>query len=134
IGKYNLSEKCFGIFDHSVKDPTVKLVRGFDEVFRAPHSRHTTVLKEEIEKHPDLQILSESDEAGIFMVKSRDDKHIMVTGHLEYEATTLKEEYERDQRKGLAVMIPEHYFPNNDPAKRPLNTWRSHTHLLFTNW
>lgn len=134
IGKYNLSEKCFGIFDHTVKDPTVKLVRGFDEVFRAPHSRHTTVLKEEIEKHPDLQILSESDEAGIFMVKSRDDKHIMVTGHLEYEATTLKEEYERDQSKGLAVTIPEHYFPNNDPEKRPLNTWRSHTHLLFTNW
>ena len=89
---------------------------------------------EDIKNHPELQILAVSDDAGIFLLKSKDDKHIMVTGHLEYDATTLRDEYERDLAKGLDIHMPENYFPNNDVNKTPLNTWRSHTHLLFSNW
>lgn len=115
-------------------DPTVELVRGFEDVFNAPHSRYTEVALEEIKNHPDLQILAVSDDAGVFLLKSKDDKHIMVTGHLEYDATTLAEEYERDLAKGLDIHMPENYFPNNNINKTPLNTWRAHTHLLFSNW
>lgn len=134
IGKHELPTKCFGIFEHTVSDPTINLVRGFDEIYLAPHSRHTTVLKEEIENDPRLILLSTSAKAGVFMVKSKDSKHIMITGHLEYDATTLGEEYQRDVDKGLDIAIPENYYPNDDATKRPLNTWRSHTHLLFSNW
>ncbi len=134
IDKSELPEKCSGIFTHTVLDPTVKLVRGFEDVFNAPHSRYTEVALENIKKHPDLQLLAVSDEAGVFLLKSKDNKHIMVTGHLEYDATTLAEEYERDVAKGLNVHMPENYFPNNDVNKTPLNTWRAHTHLLFSNW
>lgn len=134
IDKYELPKKCSGIFTHTVLDPTVKLVRGFEDVFNAPHSRYTAVAMEEIKNHPDLQVLAVSDDAGIFLLKSKDDKHIMVTGHLEYDATTLRDEYERDLAKGLDIHMPENYFPNNDVNKTPLNTWRSHTHLLFSNW
>jgi len=134
IDKHTLPEKCFGVFDHQVTDPTVKLVRGFDEAYRAPHSRYTSVSMKEVENHPDLTLLSSSEDAGAFMIMSKDEKHIMLTGHLEYDATTLAEEYERDIDKGVNIAIPQHYFPNNDVKKRPLNTWRSHTHLLFSNW
>lgn len=134
IKKYDLSAKCFGVYSHDVKDPKIELVRGFDEQYFAPHSRHTFVSKEEIESNPNLMILSESEDAGVFLIKSVDDKHVMVTGHLEYEATTLAEEYQRDIDKGLEIDVPENYFKNNDPAVRPLNTWRSHAHLLFSNW
>lgn len=134
IDKYELPKKCSGIFQHKVLDPTVKLVQGFEDVFNAPHSRYTANDIEQIEKHPDLQILAVSEDAGLFLIKSKDSKHIMVTGHLEYDATTLRDEYERDVAKGLAVDMPENYFPNNDSAREPLNTWRAHTHLLFSNW
>lgn len=134
IDKYELPRKCSGIFTHTVLDPTVKLVRGFEDIFNAPHSRYTQVAMEDIKNHPELQILAVSDDAGIFLLKSKDDKHIMVTGHLEYDATTLRDEYERDLAKGLDIHMPENYFPNNDVNKTPLNTWRSHTHLLFSNW
>lgn len=134
IDKYELPRKCSGIFTHTVLDPTVKLVRGFEDIFNAPHSRYTQVAMEDIKNHPELQILAVSDDAGIFLLKSKDDKHIMVTGHLEYDATTLRDEYERDVAKGLDIHMPENYFPNNDVNKTPLNTWRSHTHLLFSNW
>lgn len=134
IDKFELPRKCSGIFKHTVLDPTVKLVRGFEDVFNAPHSRYTEVALEEIQKHPELEILAKSDDAGVFLLKSKDDKHIMVTGHLEYDATTLKDEYERDLEKGLDIHMPENYFPNDDVNKTPLNTWRSHTHLLFSNW
>ena len=134
IGKYELPRKSFGIFKHQLTDPTVKLVRGFDEIFNAPHSRHTTVLTEEIKNNHDLTLLSYSEEEAPFIIMSKNAKHIMITGHLEYDASTLAEEYERDLAKGLDVPIPKNYFPNDDADKQALNTWRSHTHLLFSNW
>ncbi|QUW22886.1 homoserine O-succinyltransferase [Sporosarcina sp. Marseille-Q4063] len=134
IDKYELPEKCSGVFNHSLSDVTVKLVQGFNDEFNAPHSRYTTVSSEEIKKNPNLTLLAESDDAGAFIVMSNDDKHIMLTGHLEYDAGTLAEEYERDVAKGIDINVPENYFPNDDPTKKPLNTWRSHTHLLFSNW
>lgn len=134
IDKYELTEKVFGIFKHELSDSTIKLVRGFEDQFNAPHSRHTAVPIEAIKKDPRLILLSESDEAGAFIVMSEDAKHIMVTGHLEYEASTLDEEYKRDLNKGLKLNQPLYYYPEDDPDKTPLNTWRSHTHLLFSNW
>ena len=134
IPKYMLPKKCFGIFEHRLERKYVKLLRGFDDLYLAPHSRHTDVLREDIEKIPDLTVLSVSEKAGVYLVASNDGKQIFLTGHPEYDATTLKEEYERDLAKGLPIQIPEAYFPNDDPTKPPLNTWRSHANLLFTNW
>lgn len=134
IEKFELPEKCSGIYAHSLSDPTVKLVRGFSDQFNAPHSRYTAVSVDQIEKDPRLTLLSKSDEVGAFIVMSKDHRHIMVTGHFEYDAETLAEEYQRDVQKGLDVNIPENYFPNDDATQQPLNTWRSHTHLLFSNW
>lgn len=134
INKYELPKKCSGIYEHTVRDHKVELVRGFNELYLAPHSRYTEVRREDIEKNDDLVILSESEDAGVFLVMSKDGKQIMVTGHLEYDAMTLAEEYERDLAKGLDIDMPENYFPGNNPANRPLNNWRSHTHLLFSNW
>lgn len=134
IDKKELPRKCSGIFKHKILDPKVELVRGFSDRFNAPHSRYTEVALEEIENHPKLKLLAVSDDAGVFLIKSTDNKHIMVTGHLEYDATTLAEEYERDLAKGLDIHMPENYFPNDDVKNTPLNTWRSHTHLLFSNW
>lgn len=134
IGKFELPKKICGIYKHHIADPTIKLVRGFDELFQAPHSRYTSVSEEAIENDPRLELLSASDDVGAFVIMSNDLKHIMITGHLEYDATTLAEEYGRDLEKGLDVDIPENYFPNDDASERPPNTWRSHTHLLFSNW
>ncbi len=134
IGKYALPKKCSGVFRHRVTDPTVKLVRGFDEEFLAPHSRYTDVSKDEISAHRDLILLSYSEEAGPFIILSKDEKNVMVTGHLEYDGNTLAEEYERDLKKGLDIDMPEGYFPDDNPNNRPLNRWRSHAHLLFSNW
>ncbi|MGE7931338.1 homoserine O-acetyltransferase MetA [Viridibacillus arvi] len=134
IGKFPLAKKCSGIYDHTITDPTVKLVRGFNDLFTAPHSRNTSVSIEEVEAHTKLKLLSASDDAGVFIVMSEDEKHIMITGHLEYDAHTLADEYSRDVAKGLNIEVPQNYFPNDDPAKQPYNTWRSHTHLLFSNW
>lgn len=134
IPKVSLSEKCFGVFAHKVNVPNTKLLRGFDEMFYVPHSRHTTVLREDIEKIPELQILSESDEAGVYLVATRDGKQIFVTGHSEYDPSSLQWEYERDIAKGLNIEPPVNYFPNNDPTKTPPSTWRSHANLLFSNW
>ncbi|MFJ9462344.1 homoserine O-acetyltransferase MetA [Viridibacillus arvi] len=134
IGKFPLAKKCSGIYDHTMTDPTVKLVRGFNDIFTAPHSRNTSVSIEEVEAHPKLKLLSASNDAGVFIVMSEDEKHIMITGHLEYDAHTLADEYSRDVAKGLNIEVPHNYFPNDDPSKQPYNTWRSHTHLLFSNW
>lgn len=134
IKKFAMPKKSFGIFKHQIADPKIKLVRGFDEIFHAPHSRHTNISKEEVEKNPDLKLLSVSEEGAPFIIMSNDAKNIMVTGHLEYDATTLAEEYERDIDKGLEMDIPVNYFPNNDVNERPPNIWRSHSHLLFSNW
>ncbi|WP_085991123.1 homoserine O-acetyltransferase MetA [Oceanobacillus senegalensis] len=134
INKFALPEKYFGIFKHQVADPTVKLVRGFDELYLAPHSRHTSVYKEEIENHPELDLLSISEDDEPFIIMSKDAKNIMITGHLEYDAVTLAEEYQRDLDRGRKISMPKNYFPNDDTTKKPLYTWRAHSHLLFSNW
>jgi len=134
IPKYKLPYKMFGVFDHTVSDPLIPIIRGFDEVFHAPHSRHTEIRREDILKVKELQIVAESSEAGVYMVMTRDGRQIFITGHAEYDPTTLKEEYERDLRKGLNIDIPKHYFRNNDPMEEPRVRWKSHAHLLFVNW
>jgi homoserine O-succinyltransferase/O-acetyltransferase len=134
IGKFELPKKCSGVYTHRLSDPTVKLARGFNDEFRAPHSRYTSVSIEEIRNDPRLLLLAKSEDAGAFIVISKDEKHIMITGHLEYDADTLAEEYQRDLAKGIEIDMPENYFPNDDPTQEPFNTWRSHTHLLFSNW
>lgn len=134
IEKYPLPQKMFGIFRHTVTTPHCPLLRGFDDEFLVPHSRHTSVRKEDIIKHPDLQLLSESNESGVYIVMSKDEKQIFVTGHSEYDALTLNQEYVRDKEKGLDIEIPQNYFPNDDDKKQPPATWRSHAHLLYSNW
>ena len=134
IQKYTLPEKMFGVFPHRVNDHYHKLMRGFDDVFLAPHSRYTEVRRSDIERVPDLQILAESDEAGIYIVASRDGRHTFVTGHSEYDPLTLKAEYDRDIARGLPIRLPANYFPGDDPAQPPLVRWRSHSNLLFVNW
>jgi homoserine O-succinyltransferase len=134
IPKYMLDKKLFGVFYHTVNDPKIPLVRGFDEEFLAPHSRYTEVRKEDIEKVSDLIIVSESDEAGIYIVMTRNGRQIFVTGHSEYDPTTLKEEYERDIRKGLKIDLPKNYFSGDDPGKTPKVRWKSHANLLYYNW
>ncbi|HOF85646.1 MAG TPA: homoserine O-succinyltransferase, partial [Treponemataceae bacterium] len=126
IDKHQLDDKVFGIFEHRVLNPHHRLVRGFDDIFRAPHSRHTTIRKEDIEKIPDLEILAESDEAGVFIVASRDGRAIYVSGHAEYDADTLAREYERDIAKGMTIDIPRNYYPDDNPEKFPPVTWRAH--------
>ncbi|GGE55416.1 homoserine O-succinyltransferase [Pullulanibacillus camelliae] len=134
IDKKPLKEKLSGVYTHTLTDPTVKLVQGFDEEFVAPHSRHTTILESDILANSELQLLSSSDEAGVFIVMSKDQKQIMVTGHLEYDAFTLQDEYLRDQAGGFNPKLPQHYYPNDDPEKKPVHRWRSHAHLIFSNW
>jgi homoserine O-succinyltransferase len=134
IPKYELPAKMFGVFPHRVLVRNNKLLRGFDEVFYAPQSRHTEIRAEDIEKVEDLEILSVSDEAGVYIVATRDGRHIFITGHSEYDAETLKLEYERDVARGLPISVPKNYFPDDDPTKKPVVTWRAHANLLFFNW
>jgi len=134
IPKYPLEQKMFGVFAHQSKKDNVKLLRGFDDIYLVPHSRHTEVRREDIEKVPELEILSESDEAGVYIVASKDGKQIFVMGHSEYDACTLQEEYERDIKKGLDILVPQNYFPDDNPKNRPPLKWRAHAHLLFSNW
>ena len=134
IEKHQLDEKTFGIFEHRVLNPLHKLVRGFDESFMAPHSRHTAINKADVEKIPELEILAESDEAGVFLIASRDGRSIYVSGHAEYDAETLSREYNRDVAKGLKIDVPKNYYPDDDPTKMPRVTWRAHANLLFVNW
>jgi homoserine O-succinyltransferase len=134
IPKYPLPDKMFGVFPHRVLDRYHKLMRGFDDVFLAPHSRHTEVRRTDLERFSDLQILAESDEAGVYIVASRDGRHTYVTGHSEYDPLTLKGEYDRDTGKGLSINIPANYFPEDNPSQPPLVRWRGHANLLFVNW
>lgn len=134
IDKRTLSSKVFGIFQHSVTDDKNKLTRGFDDVFYAPHSRHTTVLYQDIIDCDDLELLAYSDEAGAYLVASKDGRKVFVTGHAEYDADTLKKEYERDKAAGLDIEVPQNYFPDDDETRAPLVTWRAHANLLFSNW
>lgn len=134
VPKHDLDEKMFGVFAHRVTMPKDKLLRGFDEQFFVPQSRHTEVRREDIEKVPGLVILSESEEAGVYIAASSDGKQIFVTGHSEYDSTSLKWEYDRDVAKGLRIHVPRNYYPKDDPSKQPVSTWRAHANLLFSNW
>ena len=134
IPKYTLSAKQFGAFAHHVTRQNVKLLRGFDDVFYAPHSRHTEIRREDIEKEPLLEILAESDEAGVYILGTTDDRQLFVTGHSEYDPFTLKKEYDRDIAAGLPINVPVNYYPNDDPTQTPLVRWRGHANLLFANW
>jgi homoserine O-succinyltransferase len=134
INKYPVDKKVFGVFPHKVVRPLNPLMRGFDEVFYAPHSRHTTIRKEEVLKHKDLRILAESEEAGVHIISNENGRQIFVLGHQEYDKETLATEYFRDVDKGLPIEVPKHYFESDDPAKEPVFRWRSHASLLFTNW
>ena len=134
VKKYPLSEKMFGIFMHGVRKCNVKLLQGFDDNFFVPHSRHTEVRRADIEKIPELEILSESEESGVYIVSAHKGRQIFVTGHSEYDAITLKTEYDRDIAKGMDISVPKNYFPGDDPSKDPLVRWRGHANLLFMNW
>lgn len=134
IEKRKLDKKLFGIFKHRVLKRKVPLVRGFDDVFYAPHSRYTTVLKEDILKREELEILAESDEAGVFIVLAQDGKQIFVMGHPEYDRVSLDKEYKRDINKGLKIDLPVNYYPGDNIDERPLLVWRSHANALYTNW
>ena len=134
IGKYLLDEKMAGVFKHKVLKPYSPLVRGFDDYFMAPHSRHTTVSDDAIINHPDLELIATSEEAGAFIVKSKDSRNFFVMGHPEYDRDTLKNEYFRDLGKGMNPAVPKHYFPDDDPEQEPWRSWCAHGQLLYTNW
>ncbi len=134
IPKYKLDKKIFGVYAHTVSKPNVKLLRGFDDIFYVPQSRHTEVRREDIERVPELEILSESEEAGVYIVASKDGRQIFVTGHSEYDPETLRLEYERDLKKGMDIDMPVNYFPDNNPELPPKSIWRAHANLLFSNW
>ncbi len=134
IKKYPLQEKLFGVFPHRVSKPNTMLLRGFDDNFYVPHSRYTEIKREDIEKVKELEVLSESDEAGIHVLKTDGGKQIFVTGHSEYDPFTLKEEYDRDLAKGVDIKVPKNYFPEDNPCNSPVIRWRGHANLLFSNW
>ena len=134
ITKHELPKKLSGIYKHRVLWHDEPLVRGFDDMFMAPHSRYTGISREDVEKCDELTVLAESEEAGVYLIISKDKKQIFVTGHSEYDPYTLKEEYLRDLKKGLNIEMPVNYFPDNDSSKEPLSTWRGHAYLLYSNW
>jgi homoserine O-succinyltransferase len=134
IPKYELPAKMFGVFEHRTLVPTERLLRGFDDTFLAPHSRHTEIRRSDIERVPELQILAESDDAGVYIVGTRDGRHLFITGHSEYDPLTLKGEYDRDVGKGLPINVPRNYFPGDDPSQPPQVRWRGHANLLYANW
>ena len=134
INKKPLDKKMFGVFPHKVDYKKSILFRGFDDVFMVPHSRHTTVDIEDVKKVKELKILSTSKEAGLYAVSSKNGKQIFITGHSEYDADTLMNEYLRDVSQGLPIEVPKNYFKDNDPKKKPVVTWRSHANLLYSNW
>lgn len=134
IPKHPLPEKMFGVFEHEVTYKRSILFRGFDDVFMVPHSRHTTVLLEDIQRVPALKVLSLSGEAGVFALSTDGGKQVFITGHPEYDAGTLKSEYDRDVREGKPIHIPKNYYPNDDPSKDPVVSWRSYANLLYCNW
>lgn len=134
IPKYELKAKKFGVFTHTINKEGSELIRGLDDVFYAPHSRHTEVRREDIEKVPELEILSESEDAGVFIVSTKDNRKIFITGHLEYDRDTLKDEYFRDKEKGLEIEMPKNYFPNDDTTLVPQVRWRGSANIVFANW
>jgi len=134
IKKYPLAEKLFGVFPHTVTHKNSILFRGFDDTFMVPHSRHTTVHREDIAACPQLKILAESKEAGVYAVSTDGGRQIFITGHSEYDTETLQNEYLRDKNAGLPIAVPANYYPNDDDTKAPVNSWRSCANLIFSNW
>ena len=134
VPKYELPQKMFGIFTHTVNNSKAPIVRSFDDEYLVPHSRHTEIRRDDIIKVPCLEIVSESAMAGVYLVRDVEKSRIFVTGHSEYDAETLKSEYERDLAKGMDIQPPYNYFPHDDPAQKPLMRWKSHAGLLFSNW
>ncbi len=134
IPKYPLEEKLFGIFEHRVVHKSSILFRGFDDVFMAPHSRHTTVRLEDVQKCPQLKILAVSDRAGVYAMSTENGKQVFITGHSEYDAITLDREYRRDKEAGLPIRVPENYYPHDDDTLPPMVSWRAHANLLYSNW
>jgi len=134
IPKYPLPGKMFGVFKHRMNDPYNSIFRGFDDEFFVPHSRHTEIRKEDILKVPELTLLSESDDSGVYLVMARNGREFYITGHSEYSPNTLDTEYKRDVSKGLSINIPVNYYLNDDPNLHPIDRWRAHANLLFNNW
>lgn len=134
VPKYPLKEKMFGVFEHEVCEQHVKLLQGFDELFFAPHSRHTEVRENDIREVKELTLLANSEEAGVHLVIGPEGRQVFALGHSEYSCETLKQEYERDRDKGLNIDVPKNYFKHNNPDEKPLVRWRSHGNLLFSNW
>ncbi len=136
VPKYEVPEKVFGVFPHKVV-PEKKhkmLLRGYDDVFYVPQSRHTEVREEDINKVPALEILAKSDESGVYIITDKNERRFFITGHSEYDSHTLKKEYDRDKAKGLDIKVPVNYFPDDDPDKEPVVSWRAHANLLYSNW
>lgn len=134
IQKIQFEKKLFGIYRHRVLDRCDPLTRSFDDVFDAPHSRYSGVRREDVVNHPNLQLLAESKEAGVYLAKSRDGRHVFLFGHPEYDRMSLDAEYRRDLAKGIPIQVPENYYENDDPDTTPLLTWRGHANSLYTNW
>ena len=134
IQKHQMPEKMFGVFPHTADYKRSILLRGFDDEFWVPHSRHTTVLREDIETVPELKILASSEISGVYAVANKGGRQIFITGHSEYDADTLEKEYLRDKNLGLPIRVPENYYPGDDDSKEPVVRWRSHANLLFSNW
>ncbi|NNJ60861.1 MAG: homoserine O-succinyltransferase [Dactylosporangium sp.] len=134
VKKYPLEQKMFGVFQHQVLDPHSPILSGFDEVFPAPHSRHTEVRSEDVRATPGLTLLAESAQAGVYLAATQDGRQLFVTGHPEYDRGTLQAEYERDVARGLPIAVPHGYFPDDDPGQPPRMAWRSHAFLLYANW
>jgi homoserine O-succinyltransferase/O-acetyltransferase len=134
IPKHALPQKLSGIYDHMIIKKNTKLLRGFDDYFHAPHSRYTETRREDVEEITHLEVFSESTEAGVYIIASKDKREVYVTGHSEYDLLTLQEEYLRDQKRGVGNTLPKNYFPENNPDNEPIQTWRSHANLLFANW
>lgn len=134
IPKRELSHKLFGVFKHTVEDPNFILFRGFDDTFWVPHSRNTTVDRADIEAVPELKILAASEEAGVYAIKTDQGRQVFLMGHAEYDRETLRKEYMRDLTSGVDIQLPKHYFPGDDPNKKPVMNWRSCAHLLYANW
>lgn len=134
IKKHTLDKKVFGIFEHKVNYKNSMLLRGFDDKFYVPHSRHTTVLESDIRANKNLKILASSKEAGVYAISSKNSRQFFITGHSEYDATTLRDEYLRDLNEGKPIELPKNYFPNDDPSREPIVTWRAHSNLIYSNW
>ena len=134
IPKYPLEKKLFGVFPHHADYKNAMLMRGFDDVFMVPHSRHTTIRREDVEKVPQLKIAASSEEAGVYAMYTPGGRQVFITGHSEYDADTLEKEYLRDKSQGLPIEVPKNYYPDNDDSRAPVVTWRSSANLIYSNW